>query len=111
MPAPWQTPPRPSAPPSIPPAPRACGRCWPRAAAAAKRLQRDGRLLGAAHGELSFSRDLTGALLAAFAAFAALVLMVTYQTYKGFRRLWLRLRGGDDRHDDLVDLSSNWTSL
>ncbi|MEQ1709173.1 MAG: hypothetical protein ABL864_12670 [Terricaulis sp.] len=82
-----------------------------RAAAAAKRLQRDGRLLHAAHGELTFTRDLTAAIAVAAAALAGLIFMVAFKAYQTGRRVWLRLRDDDDGEGELVDLSSNWRPL
>ena len=82
-----------------------------RVAAAAKRLQRDGRLLRAAHGELTFTRDLAAAVAVAAAALAGLIFMVSFKAYQAGRRVWLRLRDDDDLEGELVDLSSNWRPL
>ncbi len=82
-----------------------------RAAAAAKRLQRDGRLRGAARGELTLTGDLAASLSVAAGALAGLIFMVLFKTYQAGRRIWLRLRSDDDYGGELVDLSSGWRAL
>ncbi len=87
-----------------------------RAAAAAKRLPRDGRLLKAARGELTFTREL--ALIAAVAglALAGLIGIVGFKAYQYGRRVWLRMQSEDDDDTyaggELVDIgASNWRPL
>jgi hypothetical protein len=87
-----------------------------RAASAAKRLPRDGRLLEAARGELTINRDLAIALTAAALALAGLVAIVLFKLYQAARQLW---RGAyaeeDDYGAELVDLggigANNWRPL
>jgi hypothetical protein len=84
-----------------------------RAAAAAKRLPRDGRLLQAARGELTFNRDL---LLATGAVGLALVGLVCAVLFKLFQivRTALRNREADDPYYDseLLEISTNnWRPL
>jgi hypothetical protein len=92
-----------------------------RAAAAAKRLPRDGRLLSAARGDLTMNRDLAIALTFACIALLGLVAIVIFKLYQAARPLW---RGHYDDEEDyggeLVDLgggigsgigASNWRPL
>ena len=88
-----------------------------RAAAAAKRLPRDGALLSAARGDLTMNRDL--AITLAFLALWLLGLMaiVAFKVYEAARPLW-RGAYGDDEDDyggELVDLggigANNWRPL
>jgi hypothetical protein len=75
-----------------------------RAAAAAKRLPRDGQLMRAAQGELTINRDLMAALAAAGAAFAGLLLVVIaklIEVLAGTLRHW---NDEDDLGGELVDL-------
>lgn len=82
-----------------------------RAAAAAKRLPRDGRLLNAARGELTMTRDLMAAMIAAGAALLGLLAALAFVLYQIGRRLWLRMQD-DDYGSELVDISnSNWRPL
>jgi hypothetical protein len=82
-----------------------------RAAAAAKRLPRDGALLGAARGELTITRDLAAALAAASAALLGLLAVLGWMAYQIGRRVWLRMND-DDYGGELVDISSsNWRPL
>ncbi len=81
-----------------------------RAAAAAKRLPRDGRLLDAARGQLTFTRDLVAFLAMAGAAFAGLILILLWKAFQTARRAWLRLYD-DDYGGELVDVSNNWSPL
>lgn len=88
-----------------------------RAAAAAKRLPRDGRLLDTARGELTFTPDLITALTLAAAAAAGLIALVLFKIFQGAASAWRRLRTEDDEeHGDygaeLIDISSNnWRPL
>jgi len=82
-----------------------------RAAAAAKRLPRDGRLLSAAGGQLTVNRDLAGALTVATAALFVLLLLVAWKIYRAVRRYLMHL-DEDDHSAELVDISaSNWSPL
>jgi hypothetical protein len=87
-----------------------------RAAAAAKRLPRDGRLLLAARGELVFNRDLTLAVAAMALAIAGLLLVVLFKIFQGARDGIRRLNHGeeDDGYEDseLLEISTNnWRPL
>lgn len=83
-----------------------------RAAAAAKRLPRDGALLTAARGELTMTRDLFATLMAAGAALAGLLLLVGWKLYQIVRDAWRRHNFEDDDYGgELVDLSNNWRPL
>lgn len=87
-----------------------------RAAAAAKRLPRDGRLLDTARGELTFTRDLVTAISLAAVAASVLVALVLFKLFQALRDAWLRMRAEDDEHGDygaeLIDISSsNWRPL
>jgi hypothetical protein len=87
-----------------------------RAAAAAKRLPRDGALLNAARGELTMNRDLAIALAAMMLALLGLVAIVGFKIYQAARPMW---QGAHEDEDDyggeLVDLggigASNWRPL
>lgn len=88
-----------------------------RAAAAAKRLPRDGALLDAARGELTMNRDLAIALGVMAFAFVGLLTIIGFKIYQAARPLW---RGAYEDEDDyggeLVDLgggigASNWRPL
>jgi hypothetical protein len=92
-----------------------------RAAAAAKRLPRDGRLLAAARGDLTMNRDLVIALIATLLALLGVVAIVLFNVYQAARPMW-RGAYGDDEDDyggELVDLgnvgasasASNWRPL
>jgi hypothetical protein len=82
-----------------------------RAAAAAKRLPRDGELLEAARGELTITRDLAAALAAAGLALLGLIGVLGWMGYQFGRRLWLRMND-DDYGAELVDISaSSWRPL
>ncbi|UPT64280.1 MAG: hypothetical protein M0D54_07025 [Hyphomonadaceae bacterium JAD_PAG50586_4] len=86
-----------------------------RAAAAAKRLPRDGRLLDTARGELSFTRDLVTALALAGIAGAGLIAIVLLKLLQSATAAWRRMRAEDDEDDygaELIDISSNnWRPL
>jgi hypothetical protein len=82
-----------------------------RTAAAAKRLPRDGRLLEAARGELTITRDLAAALAVAALALAGLIFIVAFRLYQSVRRVWLR-KEDDDYGSELVDIGAkNWRPL
>lgn len=78
-----------------------------RAAAAAKRLQRDGSLLAAARGELTVTRDLMAAIAIAALALLVLVAIVAAKTFRAGRKLLTRSRD-DDYAADLVELGGNY---
>ncbi len=88
-----------------------------RAAAAAKRLPRDGRLLLAARGELEFNRDLIFAVVAIGLALAGLLFAVLFNLYQALRQGLRGLNLDDDLdHDDyaieLLEISTNnWRPL
>jgi hypothetical protein len=83
-----------------------------RAAAAAKRLPRDGRLLGAARGRLTMTRELTMALAVAAAAALGLVLLVVLKLVESGVDMWRRWEDEDEYGGELVDMGgSNWRPL
>jgi hypothetical protein len=86
-----------------------------RAAAAAKRLPRDGRLLAAARGDLTLNRDLMIALGVALLALLGLIALVALKVYQAARPLWVGGYGDADDEDDyggeLVDLGGNIGSV
>ena len=77
-----------------------------RAAAAAKRLPRDGRLLNAARGELSINRDLAIAIAVAALAFLGALFVVSTMGWRAARRAMARIGRDDDYSDDseLIDI-------
>jgi hypothetical protein len=78
-----------------------------RAAAAAKRLPRDGRLLNAARGELSINRDLAIAITMASLAFLGALFVVSMMGWRAARRAMSRIRSDDDDytdHSELIDV-------
>lgn len=82
-----------------------------RAAAAAKRLPRDGRLLAAAGGQLTMNRDLTIALTIAGFALLGLLMIVGWKIYRAVRRYLMHL-DEEEYGAELVDISaSNWSPL
>lgn len=82
-----------------------------RAAAAAKRLPRDGRLLEAARGDLTLNRDLTVALSVAGLALAGLLGALGLRLYHVARRIWLKMRD-DEYGGELVNIGTgNWRPL
>jgi len=82
-----------------------------RAAAAAKRLPRDGALLSTARGDLTMTRELAGILAIAGLALAGLIGVVCLKLYQLGRRIWLRMRD-DEYGAELVDMgASNWRPL
>jgi hypothetical protein len=85
-----------------------------RAAAAAKRLPRDGELLRAARGDLTVTRELAIALALMGLALAALIGIVAWKGYTAGRRMFFAQIDDDDYSDrgDLVDIgASNWRPL
>ena len=82
-----------------------------RAAAAAKRLPRDGRLLNAARGELTMNRDLTASLAVAALALLGLIGLVIFKLVQGALGAWRRWE--DDTYSgELVEISgNNWRPL
>jgi hypothetical protein len=87
-----------------------------RAAAAAKRLPRDGRLLLAARGELAFNRDLILAIAAMGLAVAGLLLLVLFKLFQSARAGIRRLNHEDDddlyEDSELLEISTNnWRPL
>lgn len=82
-----------------------------RAAAAAKRLPRDGELLKAARGELTITRDLAGALAGVGLALIGLLGLLGWMAYRFGRRVWARMND-EDYSGELVDISANnWRPL
>lgn len=82
-----------------------------RAAAAAKRLPRDGKLISAARGELTITRDLTLWLTMAGLALLGLLAVLGLMLFQIGRRIWLRMQD-DDYAGELVDISANnWRPL
>lgn len=82
-----------------------------RAAAAAKRLQRDGRLLGAARGELTMTRELAAAIAVAALSLLGALALVLVKAYQFGLAWWARWRD-EDYAGDLVEISAtNWRSL
>jgi hypothetical protein len=90
-----------------------------RAAAAAKRLPRDGRLIEAAGGELTINRDLAIALTVTVLALLGILAMVFFKLYQAARPLWRGAYADDEGEEEyggeLVDLggvgASNWRPL
>lgn len=87
-----------------------------RAVAAAKRLPRDGRLVEAASGQLTMTRDLMLPLMVAGAALLGLILIVLFKLSQAALTAWRRMRAEDDEYDygggELVEIStSNWRPL
>lgn len=86
-----------------------------RAAAAAKRLPRDGRLIATARGDLTITRQLAGILAAAGIALLGMLGVLGFKAYRFGRNTWSRMR--DDHEDDygaeLVDMggAGNWRPL
>ena len=82
-----------------------------RAAAAAKRLPRDGRLLAASSGDLTMNRALMMALSVALLSLLGLIAIVAFKVYQAARPLWAGEYGDADDEDDygseLVDLGGN----
>jgi hypothetical protein len=87
-----------------------------RAVAAAHRLPRDGRLVEAASGQLTITRDLMLPLIVAGAALLGLILIVLFKLSQAALTAWRRMRAEDDEYDygggELVEIStSNWRPL
>ncbi len=88
-----------------------------RAVAAAKRLPRDGRLVEAARGQLTMTRDLMAILIIAGAALLGLVTIVVMKLAQAAIGAWVRFRAeNDDDYDyaggQLVEISTNnWRPL
>lgn len=84
-----------------------------RVAAAAKRLPRDGRLLSAARGRLTWTRDLTAALVMATLAALGIVALVVLKLVESSLDMWRRWDDQDEYSGELVDIggSSNWRPL
>lgn len=79
-----------------------------RAAAAAKRLQRDGRLLAAARGQLTMTRDLAAAIAAAVLAMFGLLAIVGLEAYRAARDFLGRWRE-EEEYDDLIEIrTESW---
>lgn len=82
-----------------------------RAAAAAKRLPRDGRLLAAAQGRLAMNRDLIAALSVAALAFAGLLAMVGWRAWRSTTTAVRQWSDDDEEYDsDLIELGASPTS-
>lgn len=81
-----------------------------RASAAAKRLQRDGRLLAVARGQLTVTRELAGAMTVAALAFLGLVGILGARAFFALRRYWLAFRG-EEEHELIEFNSRNWRPL
>lgn len=82
-----------------------------RAAAAAKRLPRDGRLLDAARGRLTLNQDLMAALGAVAVALLGMLLIVLLKLVQGAMSMWRNWRD-DDYSGELVEISTNnWRPL
>lgn len=83
-----------------------------RAAAAAKRLPRDGRLLATARGQLTMTRDLTAALVVAALAALGIVLLVVFKLVESSLDMWRRWDEDDEYDGELVDIGgNNWRPL
>jgi hypothetical protein len=84
-----------------------------RAAAAAKRLPRDGRLIAAARGDLTITRELAALLTIAGLALAGLLFLVGFRAYLFSRRFWTQSDDEDDYGAELVDMggAGNWRPL
>ena len=82
-----------------------------RAAAAAKRLPRDGRLQDMARGDLRLNRELSLALGAAGTALLAILLTLGLRLYQAGRRMWRKMQD-DDYGGELVEIGAgNWRPL
>ncbi|HCK83420.1 MAG TPA: hypothetical protein DHW63_02530 [Hyphomonadaceae bacterium] len=70
-------------------------------------MQRDGRLLAAARGQLTMTRDLAAAIAAAVLAMFGLLAIVGLKAYRAARDFWARWR--EDEYDDLVEIrTESW---
>jgi hypothetical protein len=82
-----------------------------RAAAAAKRLARDGRLQAVARGDLRFNRELTFAVAIAGLALFGILATLGLRLYQTARRIWRKMQD-DDYGSELVEIgASNWRPL
>lgn len=82
-----------------------------RAAAAAKRLPRDGRLIEAARGDLTITRELAILLAVAGFSLALLVALVALKLFQAGRQLLAKMRD-DEYGAELVEVgASNWRPL
>jgi hypothetical protein len=75
-----------------------------RAAAAGKRLERDGRLIAAARGELTMTRELASAIAIALFSLLGLLAIVGFKGYRAGRAWWGRWRNRDEYTGDLMEL-------
>jgi hypothetical protein len=82
-----------------------------RAVAAAKSLPRDGRLARAARGDLSYTRDLTFALIAAAIAAAGLVLAALAAAFQAIRAALMRLNEDIDGGELVESFNPPWKPL
>jgi hypothetical protein len=83
-----------------------------RAVAAAKRLPRDGRLLGAARGQLTMTQELMAALIVAAAAALGLVLLVIMKLIETGLSMWRRWEADAEYAGELVEIGgNNWRPL
>jgi hypothetical protein len=74
-----------------------------RAAAAAKRLPRDGRLLAAARGQLTITKDLAISITVASIAFIGLLFVLSMMGWRAVRRTMHRLQD-DEYEPELIDV-------
>ncbi len=82
-----------------------------RAAAAAKRLPRDGRLQEVARGDLRFNRELTFAFAIGGLALFGILATLGLRLYQAARRMWRKMQD-DDYGSELVEIgASNWRPL
>lgn len=79
-----------------------------RAAAAAKRLPRDGRLLETARGELTVTRALAMPMAAAGIALLGLLGVIGFTLYRIAAGVLRRMRDDDYGAGELIDISGNW---
>ncbi len=83
-----------------------------RAAAAAKRLPRDGRLLAVARGRLTMTRELTAALVVAAFAALGMVALVVFKLFESGLDMWRRWDEDDEYAGELVEMGGNtWRPL
>lgn len=82
-----------------------------RSVAAAKRLPRDGRLLAAAHGELTFTKELSSALAVAGLAFLGMLGVLLMSLFNGIRHAWLRSQDEEDSGELIDSFRQNWRPL
>lgn len=83
-----------------------------RAAAAAKRLPRDGQLLATARGELTLTRDLTSALGVVGLTLLVLMTIVGWQLVRFGQAIWDRAKDNHVTGSELVDsFNQPWSGL